>query len=82
MRLYTEGLISEGAYNRRNKKHFETSYSSVDRNTFLINLWRNAAPARATQGEPTFPTFPYKTLRTVYMYMRNKKFARLEGWPA
>ena len=30
--------------------------------------------------EPTFPPFPYKTWRTVYM--RNKKLARIEGWTA
>ena len=34
-------------------------------------------PARATLGEPTFHTFPYKTLRTVYM----RKKARRLGQP-
>ena len=44
-------------------------------------IWRKVVPGRkvtrATLGEPTFHTFPYKNWRTVYM--RNKKLARLEG---
>ena len=34
----------------------------------------------ATLGGPIFPTFPYKTWRTVHM--RTKTLAQIEGWPA
>ena len=41
--------------------------------------WKGHPPTWATLGEPTFHLFPYKTWRTVYT--RNKKSARLDGWP-
>ena len=42
--------------------------------------WKGHLPTRATQSEPPFHTFPYKTRRTVYMH-KKQKITRLVEWP-
>ena len=63
-------------------EHVETAFKLRHRMKNILSCVNKAvrsrlcSPTRATLGDPTFPTFPYKTWRTVYV--RNKRLARLE----
>ena len=64
------------------REHVETAFKLRQGMKNILSCVKKAvwsrlrSPTRATLGDPTFPTFPYKTWRTVYM--RNKRLARLE----
>ena len=62
--------------------HSERSFTTKGKNEASFT-WRKAchglkghSPTRATLGKTTFPTFPYKTWRTVYMRKKRDGQAR------